>query len=85
MAALLQIRGVPEATRRVLKARAAARGQSLNAYLLDLLNEEVATPTAAEVLDRARRRAERPTESTVDALDAARSERDEQLAARAHP
>ncbi|MFL6046017.1 MAG: FitA-like ribbon-helix-helix domain-containing protein, partial [Propionibacteriaceae bacterium] len=44
MASLLQIRGVPDQTRRELKARAAARGQSLNAYLLELVDREVARP-----------------------------------------
>jgi len=34
MASLLQIRNVPDEARRALKARAAARGESLNAYLL---------------------------------------------------
>lgn len=56
---LLQIRDVPEGTRRVLKARAAARGQSLNAYLLDLIDREVAQPTIADVLQRAAARSEK--------------------------
>lgn len=42
-----------ETTRRVLKARAAARGESLNTYLLDLIEREVRPPTVYEVLDRA--------------------------------
>lgn len=82
MASLLQIRDVPEAARRTLKARAAARGQSLNTYLLDLIEREVARPTVAEVLERAARRAERGTGSAVDVLEAARAERDEVLARR---
>lgn len=80
MASLLQIRDVPADARRVLKARAAARGQSLNAYLLDLIDREVARPTVGEVLDRAARRAGHATiSSAVDAIAAARAERDEQL------
>ncbi len=79
MTALLQIRNVPDEARRALKARAAARGESLNAYLLDLLGREVARPTVAEVLDRAARRSERATVSAVDVLDEARSERDDHL------
>jgi antitoxin FitA len=82
MASLLQIRGVPEDARRVLKARAAARGQSLNAYLLELIEREVARPTVAEVLERAARRAERATESAVDAIHAERVEREERLVRR---
>ncbi|HZS94284.1 MAG TPA: hypothetical protein VFA78_05770 [Chloroflexota bacterium] len=84
MGSLLQIREVPEAARRALKARAAARGQSLNTYLLDLIEREVARPTVAEVLERAARHTEHSTGSAVGVLDAARAERDEGLARR-HP
>ena len=79
MTSLLQIRGVPDQTRRELKARAAARGQSLNAYLLELVDREVARPTVAEVLRRARQRAERATGSAVGIVDAARVAREDQL------
>ena len=79
VAPLLQIRNVPDEARRALKARAAARGESLNAYLLELLTREGARPTVGEVLDRAARRTERASASAVDVLEAARSERDEQL------
>ncbi len=82
MSPLLQIRDVPEDARRGLKARAAARGQSLNAYLLDIIDREVARPTVAEVLERAAQRAERASSSAVDAVAAARAERDGQLADR---
>ena len=76
MASLLQIRNVPEEARRVLKARAAARGESLNSFLLDLIAREVAQPTVAEVLERAAQRAERSLSSSVDAIADARSERE---------
>jgi plasmid stability protein len=79
MTILLQIRNVPDETRRILKARAAARGESLNAYLLEMINREVARPTVEEVLDRAARRAERSPVSALDALSAARAERDRDL------
>ena len=79
MASLLQIRVVPDQTRRELKARAAARGQSLNAYLLELVDREVARPTVAEVLRRAGQRAERATGSAVGIVDAARVAREDQL------
>lgn len=84
MSSLLQIRGVPEQARRGLKERAAARGQSLNAYLLDVIDREVSRPTVAEVLDRAAQRAERATASAVDVVAAARAERDDQLTSRSH-
>jgi len=44
---LLQIRNVPDESRRVLKARAAARGESLNGYLLELIDREVADRRSA--------------------------------------
>lgn|GEM_PF-708429 len=80
MASPLQIRDVPEEARRVLKARAAARGQSLNRYLLDIIDREVARPTVAEVLARAARRAERGASSALAAVEDGRRERDDQLA-----
>lgn len=79
MSSLLQIRDVPDDARRGLKVRAAARGQSLNAYLLDLIERETARPTVAEVLERATQRTERATASALDAVAAARGEREEQL------
>jgi hypothetical protein len=79
MGSLLQIRNVPEEARRALKARAAARGESLNTYLLGLIERDVARPTVKEVLDRAARRADRASASAVEVLDAARRERDMEL------
>lgn len=82
MVSLLQIRDVPEETRRELKARAAARGQSMNAYLVDLVNREVERPTVAEVLRRAERRAEQADVSAVGIVAEARAEREEQVVQR---
>lgn len=82
MSALLQIRGVPEETRRQLMARAATRGQSLNVYLLDLIEREAKRPSVREVLDRAARRAEQGTGSAREVLQVARAEREEQLTSR---
>lgn len=79
---LLQIRNVPDAQRRALKARAATRGESLNTYLLELISREVARPTVGEVLERAARRAEHGEVSAVDVIDAIRAERDGQPAPR---
>lgn len=76
MSALLQIRNVSEDARRILKARAAARGESLNSYLLDLIEREVSRPTLAEVLERAARRAERAPVSAREVLAEARAERE---------
>jgi plasmid stability protein len=79
---LLQIRDVPDDVRRALKERAAARGESLNRYLLGLLERDAARPTVEEVLVRAARRTERATESAVGAVDEARVERDDELRSR---
>ena len=84
MGTLLQIRNVPDEVRRALKARAAARGESLNGYLLDLVTREVARPTTAEVLDRAASRAEQVRVSALAARDEARAERDDELNSRPH-
>ncbi|WP_448627675.1 FitA-like ribbon-helix-helix domain-containing protein [Geodermatophilus sp. URMC 64] len=80
MGSLLQIRDVPDEVRRALKARAAAQGESLNSYLLRLLARDAARPTAREVFERAAQRGERVEVSAVEALDAARREREAELA-----
>jgi antitoxin FitA len=82
MNSLVQIRGVPDDARRALKARAAARGKSLNRYLLDLIEREVARPTVEEVLDRAARRAERARASAVGVIEEARGEREGRIKSR---
>ena len=82
MGALLQIRDVPDEVRRVLKARAAARGESLNRYLLELLERDASRPSVQDVLDRAARRAEQATESALAALHEEREEREGELADR---
>jgi plasmid stability protein len=84
MSSLLQIRGVPDEAHRTLKARAATRGKSLNAYLLEVIEREVSRPTVAEVMQRAAQRAERATASAVDVLSEARVDRDRELGQGAH-
>lgn len=79
----MQVRNVPDETRRTLKARAAARGESLNAYVLDVLTREVARPTVAEVLERAAARSEQTPVSSAGLVRQARVERGEELARRA--
>ena len=73
MGGLLQIRNVPEATRRRIKTRAAEQGLSMNDYLLRLLEEETRQPTLAELTVRIGSRAERGTESSAAGI---RLERD---------
>jgi len=78
MPALLQIRNVPDDVRRVMKARAAARGQSLNTYLLEILGREAVRPSVAEVLERAAKRAGGSTVSSLDVVDDMRRGREGQ-------
>ena len=49
---MIQIRNVPDALHRKLKARAALAGKPLSAYLLDELRHASETPTRAEILAR---------------------------------
>jgi hypothetical protein len=56
----LQIRGVSEITRRTLSAEAKARGESLQEYLLDVLDRE------AQEIDNRRLLAEWPAGSAAD-------------------
>ena len=53
----IQIKNVPPETHTVLRRRAAAAHQSLQEYLRIRLIEEAATPTVAEILERASGRA----------------------------
>lgn len=76
MPSLLQIRNVPDAARQQLKARAATRGQSLNSYLLEVIQREVERPTADEVFARAAARSERAAVSSATAIADARTERE---------
>jgi len=46
----LTLRAIPARVRATLAARARARHQSLNAYLIDVLTREADTPTMSEVL-----------------------------------
>jgi plasmid stability protein len=76
---LLQIRDVPDDVRRALKARAAERGESLNRYLLGLLERETARPTVRQVLDRAAGRGEPAGESALAAVQVERDRREAAL------
>ena len=52
MSRMVQIRNVPEALHRKLKARAAIAGQSLSDYLLAEIGRVAARPTREEMLAR---------------------------------
>lgn len=77
---LIQIRDVPEPVRDELARKAAAAGQSMQAYLLGELSRLAQRPSMAEIVARAQARA-RATGSTVtmnDAVAAVRAARDRQ-------
>ena len=61
---VVQVRDVPEDVVATLKARAETRGQSLAAYLRDLLADEAARPSIDEVM--ANISARTPVNYTVD-------------------
>jgi antitoxin FitA len=66
--ALVQVRGLPEATVRALKAQAAERGLTLTAYLRAELDRLAARPTNAEVVERLARRSRRGGPTTADTV-----------------
>lgn len=75
----LQIRDVPDDIRRTLADRAAARGQSLQSFLLALVSDEARRSTNLALLDRFSTRrdgSQLSTEQVTESLDQARAERD---------
>jgi antitoxin FitA len=74
MAAMIQIRNVPDALHRRLKARAALAGMSLSDYLLREISEVAERPTVEELRERLARRSGVTT--SVAPADAIRAERD---------
>jgi hypothetical protein len=52
MSKVVQIRNVPDALHRALKARAAGAGQSLSDYLLAEIERVTARPPRVDLLDR---------------------------------
>ena len=74
MSTMIQIRNVPDALHRRLKARAALSGRSLSDYLLDEIRRVAERPTIEELRARIERR---PTaELSTSPADAVRAERD---------
>jgi len=73
---MIQIRNVPDAVHRQIKARAALAGMSLSEYLNRELGRLIERPTRTELLERL---ASMPTPclepDTVSVLQAARAER----------
>ena len=74
MSVMIQLRNVPEALHRKLKARAALAGMSLSDYLLAEIRHAAERPTLDELRERLHRR-ERVT-APFSAAAAVRAERD---------
>lgn len=71
---MVQIRNVPEALHRKLKARAALAGKSLSDYLLEELRRTAERPTRAEILERIAAR--EPVRARPSPTAAVRAERE---------
>jgi len=71
---MIQLRNVPDALHRSLKARAALAGMSLSDYLLAEIREIAERPTLAELRDRLHRR--KPVSAELDTALLVREERE---------
>jgi plasmid stability protein len=74
MSAMIQIRNVPDALHRRLKARAALAGMSLSDYLLNEIRQVAERPTLEELRARLQGRSE--IALTIPPTQAVRAERD---------
>ena len=75
MSKMIQLRHVPDALHRALKARAAIAGMSLSDYLLAEIKEIAARPTLVELRERLHQR-----KAIAAPLDTARIVREEREA-----
>lgn len=76
MSAMIQIRNVPDALHRRLKARVALAGMSLSDYLLNEIRDVAERPTIGEL--RARLESRLPVVPSISPADAIRIERERQ-------
>lgn len=74
MSAMIQIRNVPDALHRRLKARAALAGMSLSDYLLREIRDVAERPTIEELRARLKKLPE--IKVSIDPVDIIRAERD---------
>jgi antitoxin FitA len=74
MSKMIQLRNVPDALHRSLKARAAMAGMSLSDYLLREIKEVAERPTLAEMRERLHQR--EPIAAAIDSARLIRQERD---------
>ena len=74
MSKMIQVRNVPDALHRSLKARAAMAGKSLSDYLLAEIKEIAERPTMAEFRERLHQR--KPVTVELDTARLVREERE---------
>ena len=74
MSKMIQLRNVPDALHRSLKARAAIAGMSLSDYLLAEIKEIAERPTLAELRKRLHKR--KPVAVELDSARLVREERE---------
>lgn len=74
MSKMIQLRNVPDALHRTLKARAATAGMSLSDYLLVEIKEIAERPTLAEIRERLHKR--EPVSAEIDTAVLIREERE---------
>src|ERR1700726_4208288 len=77
MSKMIQLRNVPDALHRGLKARAAMAGMSLSDYLLAEIKEIAERPTLAELRERLHTR--NPVSGQIDTANLVREEREARL------
>ena len=82
MSKMIQLRNVPDALHRTLKARAAMAGMSLSDYLLAEIREVAERPTLSEL--RARLHQRKPVAVSVDTARLVQEERAERMSQRSH-
>jgi plasmid stability protein len=80
MSKMIQLRNVPDALHRTLKARAATAGMSLSDYLLAEIREVAERPTLTELRDRLHKR--EPVAAQFDTARLLQEERQEERAGR---
>jgi antitoxin FitA len=74
MSKMIQLRNVPDALHRSLKARAALSGRSLSDYLIAEIKEIAERPTLEEMRERLHRR--KPVNADLDTARVLREERE---------
>ena len=74
MSKMIQLRNVPDALHRTLKARAAMAGMSLSDYLLAEIKEIAERPTLSELRERLHKR--KPISTPLDTARMVREERE---------